>query len=75
MLFPVQWVGCGMVPGEIRGLCSAHTGNSSVWRTQPTSALSVAGWEKHHAEGCGSCSFQAISKEQRELIMIFQEPQ
>lgn len=41
----------------------------------PLSALSVAGWEKHHAEVCGLCSFQAISKEQRELIMTFQEPQ
>lgn len=41
----------------------------------PRSTLSVAGWEEHHAESCGSCSFQAISKEQRELIMTLQEPQ
>lgn len=39
------------------------------------SALSVAGWEKHRAEVCGSCSFQAISNAQRELIRTFQEPQ
>uniref|UniRef100_A0A8D2LYV9 Uncharacterized protein n=1 Tax=Zonotrichia albicollis TaxID=44394 RepID=A0A8D2LYV9_ZONAL len=73
-----SWAGFGcpvglMLQGRVRRiLCSARAGDSSVCQH---STLSVAGWERLHAELCGLCSFQAITKEQRELIMALQELQ